>query len=100
MILTTTNSIEEFKIAEYRGIVSGTAVNMQKMTITFDMQKYYNGISESISKVKEQAFEQLKENANKLNANAIVGIKVDIQLTDNQLINVTITGTAVSVIKR
>lgn len=100
MILTTTNSIEEFKIAEYRGVVSGTAVNMQKMTMSFDMQKYYASISESISEVKEQAFEKLKENANKLNANAIVGIKVDFQLTDSHLITVTITGTAVSVIKR
>jgi uncharacterized protein YbjQ (UPF0145 family) len=30
MILTTTNSIEDYKILEYNGIVSGTAVNMQK----------------------------------------------------------------------
>lgn len=100
MILTTTNSIEDYKILEYNGIVSGTAVNMQKMKMTFNMQKYYEGISESITEVKEKAFVQLKENAEKLNANAIVGIKVDIELTTSNYVTVTITGTAVSIIKK
>ena len=100
MILTTTNSIEDFKIAEYKGIISGTAVNMQKMKMTFNMQKYYAGISESIFEVKEKAFEQLKENAEKLNANAVVGIKVDIELTASNYVTVTVTGTAVSIIKK
>jgi uncharacterized protein YbjQ (UPF0145 family) len=100
MILTTTNSIEDYKIAEYRGIVTGTAVNMQKMKMTFNLQKYYAGISESVSEVKEQAFEQLKANAEKLNANAVVGITVDIELTTSNYVVVTVTGTAVSIIKR
>lgn len=100
MILTTTNSIENFRIAEYLGIVSGTAVNVQKMKMTFNMQKYYAAISDSISEVKEQAFMQLKENANKLNANAVVGIKVDIELTTSNYVTVSITGTAVSIIQK
>lgn len=100
MILTTTNSIDGFSIAEYRGIVSGTAVNMQKMKMTFNMEKYYAGISESVSEIKDQAFEQLKSNAEKLNANAVVGINVDIELTTSNYVIVTITGTAVSIIKR
>jgi uncharacterized protein YbjQ (UPF0145 family) len=100
VILTTTNSIDGFSIAEYRGIVSGTAVNMQKMKMTFNMQKYYAGISESVSEIKDQAFEQLKSNAEKLNANAVVGINVDIELTTSNYVIVTITGTAVSIIKR
>jgi uncharacterized protein YbjQ (UPF0145 family) len=100
MILTTTNSIDGFSIAEYRGIVSGTAVNMQKMKMTFNMQKYYAGISESVSEIKDQAFEQLKSNAEKLNANAVVGINVDFELTTSNYVIVTITGTAVSIIKR
>ena len=45
MILTTTNTIEGFKIAEYKGIVSGTAVNIQKMEWTISMKKYNEGIS-------------------------------------------------------
>ena len=100
MILTTTNSIDGFSIAEYRGIVSGTAVNVQKMKMTFNMQKYYAAISESVSEVKDQAFEQLKLNAEKLNANAVVGINVDIELTTSNYVIVTITGPAVNIIKR
>ena len=100
MILTTTNSIEDYKIAEYRGIVTGTAVNMQKMKMTFNLQKFYAGIGESVSEVKEQAFEQLTANAEKLNANAVVGITVDIELTTSNYVVVTVTGTAVSIIKR
>jgi len=100
MILTTTNSIDGFTIAEYRGIVSGTAVNVQKMKMTFNMQKYYAGVSESISEVKEQALVQLKVNAEKLNANAVVGIQVDIELTATNYVAISVTGTAVSIIKK
>lgn len=86
---------------EYKGIVSGTAVNVQKMTMTFNMQKYYDGVSQSIAEVKEQALEQLRQNAEKINANAVVGILVDIEVKSSEyLIVATVTGTAVSIIKR
>ena len=100
MILTTTNTIEGFKIAEYKGIVSGTAVNIQKMEWTFSMQKYYAGMSEGISEIQDQAFQQLESNAANLNANAIVGISVDIELTTTNYVAISVTGTAVSIIKR
>lgn len=101
MLLTTTNSVEDYKIMEYKGIVSGTAVNVQKMTMTFNMQKYYDGVSQSIAEVKEQALEQLRQNAEKINANAVVGILVDIEVKSSEcLIVATVTGTAVSIIKR
>jgi uncharacterized protein YbjQ (UPF0145 family) len=64
------------------------------------MQRYYAGISESVTEVKDQAFEQLKANAEKLNANAVVGVTVDIELTTSNYVVVTVTGTAVSIIKR
>lgn len=97
MILTTTNSIEGFKIIEYKGIVTGVGVNMQKMKMTFNVQKYYAAIGDSISEVKEQAFQQLRDNAKNLNTNAVVGISVDIELTASNYVTVSVTGTAVSV---
>ena len=100
MILTTTDSIEDYKILAYRGIVSGTATDRQKMTMTFNMEKYYEGISEGVSEIKAKAFEKLKENAEKLNANAVVGIAVDIELNSSNTIAISITGTAVSIVKR
>ena len=50
-----------------------------------------------MEKVKEEAFQKLKENALKLNANAVVGIKVDIEITTHNYAIVSVTGTAVSV---
>ncbi len=97
MILTTTDSIEGFKIFEYKGIVSGISVNVQSMTMTFNTEKYYKAIRDSIAVVKEQAFQQLQDQAKKLNANAVVGIKVDIELTSSNYVAVSVTGTAVSV---
>jgi uncharacterized protein YbjQ (UPF0145 family) len=100
MILTTTNSIEDFRIIEYKGIVSGVAVNSQKIKMIFNMQKYYKSIGDSISEVKDAAFLQLKDNAKQLNANAVVGIKVDIELTTSNYVAVSVTGTAVSITKK
>lgn len=100
MILTTTDSIEDYKILAYRGIVSGIATDSQKITMTFNTEKYYEGISESVSEIKAKAFEKLKENAEKLNANAVVGIAVDIEMNQSTSIAVSITGTAVSIVKR
>ncbi|MEZ4801541.1 MAG: heavy metal-binding domain-containing protein [Gelidibacter sp.] len=97
MILTTTNTIEGFKIIDYKGIVSGIGVNVQKMKMTFNVEKYYHAIGESVSEVKEKAFQQLHDNAKKMGANAVVGISVDIELTATNYVAVSVTGTAVSV---
>ena len=99
MILTTTNSVENQKIIDYKGIVSGTAVNAEKITMSFNMQKYYAAIGESIEEVKIAALEQLKENAEKINANAVVGINLDIEIRNNDnTIIVSATGTAVNIV--
>ncbi len=41
MILTTTNTIEGFKIADYLGIVTGVAINDQTLASGFSTSKYY-----------------------------------------------------------
>jgi uncharacterized protein YbjQ (UPF0145 family) len=97
MILTTTNSIEGFKISDYKGIVTGVSLFDGKITMGFSMAKYYKAIQESIDSTKEKAFQILTENAKKLGANAIVGIKVEIELTTSNYAMVSVTGTAVSV---
>lgn len=97
MILTTTNTIEGFKILEYKGIVSGTSFNIQKMKMTFNKEKYYAGVAEGISEVKEKALQQIKDEAVKVNANAVVGIKVEMGLTSYNYVTVSVTGTAVAI---
>lgn len=97
MILTTTNSIEHHKIVDYLGIVTGIALKYPKTGLTFNMKKYYASVGKEIEIVKEDAFNILKENATKLNANAIVGIKVDMEMTQSGITTVSVIGTAVKV---
>lgn len=97
MILTTTNSIEGFKIIDYKGIVTGVSMNEDKLAMGFSISKYIQSVQDSIENVKEEAFQKLKENAKQLGANAVVGIKVEIELTTSNYAMVSVTGTAVSV---
>lgn len=97
MILTTTNSIEGFKIIEYKGIVTGLGLNTKHLGTGFSIKKYYQALETSINDVKEQAFQNLKDNAIALQANAIVGIKVEIEFTAANYAIVSATGTAVKV---
>lgn len=97
MILTTTNSIEGFKIVEYKGIVTGVGLNAKRLGSGFSTKKYYAALEKSVNEVKEQAFQQLQENAHGLKANAVVGIKVEIELTASNYAIVSATGTAVKV---
>jgi len=96
MVLTTTNTIEGFRIIEYKGIVTGLAINDKSLSVGFKISKYYAKVKESIAAVKEEAFQDLSENAKKLNANAVVGIKVDIEMSASNYAMVSVTGTAVS----
>ena len=48
--------------------------------------------------LRKKAFQNIQENAKKLGANAIVGIKVEIELTTTNYPVVSVTGTAVKVL--
>lgn len=98
MILTTTNSIEHHKIVDYLGIVTGISLKYPKSGITFSIKKYYDSVSNEMENVKEEAIKKLKENAVNLNANAVVGIQVDIEITQAGVTTVSVTGTAVKVV--
>lgn len=68
------------------------------MKMTFNVEKYYKAIGDSVSEVKEQAFQQLRDSAKLLKANAVIGINVDIELTATNYVAVSATGTAVVVV--
>ncbi len=96
MILTTTNSIEGFKIVEYKGIVTGTSSEI-KSKFSFKTEKNLKLINDVMNEAKESAFQDLQTNASKLNANAVVGINVDIETFSGSYFFVSVTGTAVKV---
>ena len=91
MILTTTNSIEKHEIVDYLGVVTG---------ISTDKHSFFkDDLNKSIGDNKEIAFQQLIENARNLKANAVVGIKVDIEFLEQRYKTiVSVTGTAVKVV--
>ncbi len=43
----------------------------------FSMSKHYERYAEGLEYIKEKAFQNLKDNAEKLGANAVVGIQLD-----------------------
>ncbi|MFS4483472.1 YbjQ family protein [Hyunsoonleella sp. 2307UL5-6] len=97
MILTTTNSIEGYTIKDYISIISGVSMSKKAAKMGFSMSKYYNQVEKDVETIKEEAFQKLLENAKKTKANAVVGIKVEIELTTSNFVMVSITGTAVKV---
>ena len=54
-------------------------------------------IANVMTEAKEQAFQKLKDNATKLNANAVLGISVDVETVNGSYFFVSVTGTAVNV---
>ena len=100
MILTTTHSIEGYKIQDYLGIVTGLSMSYKKGKLTFNMNKYYEALETQVEQLKEEAFQKLKVNAAQLKANAIVGIGTDIEIDGTTGgISISVVGTAVLCVK-
>lgn len=101
MIFTTTNNFENREIIEYLGIVSGMTYNVNyshkgvSFKDMFNMTKYYSQIESGIEEVKEATFQKLNDNAAKLNADAVIGISVDMEISAGGAVMISVTGTAV-----
>lgn len=100
MILTTTNTIEGRKITRYAGLVSGEAILGANIfrDIFASIRDIVGGRSgsyeDALRQAKNIAIEDMKQEAEKLGANAIVGIDLDYETINNMLM-VTASGTAV-----
>lgn len=89
MILTTTANIEGRTIADYLGIVFGEAFENKE----FRGERYYVSI---LTNARTVALKQLEERAAILGADAVIGVKVDFDLSDvGPCVMVSATGTAV-----
>lgn len=103
MITTTTPSVEGRKIVSYRGIVFGevvSGVNFVK-DIAAGFRNFFGGRSESyegeLIQARENAIREMEQRAAALGANAVVGVDIDYEVlgTDNGMLMVTASGTAV-----
>ncbi|NEX89601.1 heavy metal-binding domain-containing protein [Aeromonas rivipollensis] len=103
MILSTTPTLEGKAIREYRGIVVGEAIlgaNIFK-DLFAGIRDIIGGRSgayeKELARAREIAFEELKERAEALGANAVVGIDIDYEVVgqNGSMLMVSISGTAV-----
>lgn len=103
MIITTTNSIEGFTIDRYLGLVTGeviAGVNLIK-DIGAGLRNLFGGRSqgyeEELLTARESAQRELVERAQKLGADAVVGVDLDYEvLGQGDMLMVSMTGTAVA----
>lgn len=105
MIITTTNAIEGKDVIEYKGIVFGevvSGVNFIK-DFTAGLTNFFGGRSGSyedeLVQAREHAINEMSQRASQLGANAVIGIDIDYEVlgTNNDMLMVTASGTAVVV---
>ncbi|WP_330202652.1 YbjQ family protein [Cyanobacterium sp. Dongsha4] len=106
MIVTTTDNIQNREISSYLGVVTAEVIYGTNALRDFfaGIRDMFGGRTGSYEKVFEkaqlEAIEELKKRAIKLNADAVIGIKVDTGTInvdqEGVLLLVTATGTAVS----
>lgn len=103
MILSTTSQLEGKPIKDYRGIVTGEAIVGANIFKDFfaGIRDIVGGRSaayeQELQKAREIAFRELEEAAQKLGANAIVGIDIDYEVVgqSGSMLMVSVSGTAV-----
>ena len=107
VLVTTTDGFEGRRIVEYKGLVGGDAILGANMFRDFfaGIRDILGGRSGSYEKVlrkaKNEAIDDMMEQARELGANAVVGIDLDyetIQIQDGgSMLMVSASGTAVVV---
>ncbi|OAT87109.1 YbjQ family protein [Desulfotomaculum copahuensis] len=103
MILTTTPDIEGKPVREYLGIVTGEAIMGANIvrdffaTVTDIVGGRSGAYEEKLSHAREVAFKEMSEEAQRLGANAIIGIDIDYEVVREGMLMVTACGTAVKI---
>lgn len=106
MIVTTTGNVEGRTVASYEGIVFGeviSGINVFK-DIGAGLRNVFGGRSQGyedeIFDARNQALDEMVERAERLGADAVIGVKMDYETlgSDNGMIMVTCSGTAVKLI--
>lgn len=105
MITTTTATIQGKEIIEYKGLVFGevvSGVNFIK-DIFSGLRDVFGGRSGTyeaeLAEAREEAIKEMMQRAEKLGANAIIGIDIDYEVIgqNNGMLMVSASGTAVIV---
>ena len=103
MILTTTPTIEGRTIVEYKGVVFGEVIAgvVFLRDIAASIRNIVGGRSgsyeEELINAREQAMDEMRQRAQSMGADAVVGIDIDYEVlgSNNGMLMVTASGTAV-----
>lgn len=101
MLVTTTATLQDRKIGQYLGLVTGESI--LGANIFRDMfagiRDIVGGRAGSYEKVlrdaRNMAVEEMVEQARKLGANAVIGVDVDYETVGGTMLMVSVSGTAV-----
>lgn len=104
MIVTTTASVEGYRITGYYGIVFGEVVTGVNFLRDFGagIRNIVGGRSagyeDELLKARSEALAEMEKRAAKMGAHAIVGVDIDYEVlgADGSMIMVTSSGTAVT----
>ncbi len=105
MLLTTTPTVEGKKIVTYHGIVSGETIIGANVLRDFmaGLRDFFGGRSGSYEEVlreaKQTALQEMSNEAERMGANAVVGIDLDYETvgSSGSMLMVTCSGTAVRI---
>lgn len=101
MILSTTSTLEGFRIEKYVGLVSGETIigaNIFKdffASITDIVGGRSGAYEQVLREAKATALAEMEMQARQLGANAILGIDLDYETIREGMLMVTVSGTAV-----
>ncbi|GGB40747.1 UPF0145 protein [Roseibium aquae] len=105
MIVTTTSSLQDREIIDYKGLVTGEAIlgaNLFK-DLFAGIRDIVGGRSgayeQELAKARRIALEEMQAQAESLGANAVIGVDLDYETVgqNGSMLMVTATGTAVVV---
>ncbi len=104
MIATTTNNIEGHKITAYHGIVVGEAIMGANIVRDLfaqvtDIVGGRSGMYEAkLNEARETALRELKQRADEVGGNAVVGVDLDYEVVGQSMLMVSASGTSVTVV--
>ena len=105
MLVTTTSTLQNREIADYHGVVTGEAIlgaNIFK-DLFAGIRDIVGGrlaaYEEELMRAREIAMEEMQARAERLGANAVIGVDIDYETVgqNGSMLMVSATGTAVSV---
>lgn len=103
MLLTTTNTVEGHRIDQYYGIVSGESIIGANVFRDFlaGIRDFVGGRSQAYEEVlreaKDTALLEMSQQAERLGANAVIGVDLDYETANGSMLMVTASGTAVRI---